>query len=89
MDQPSAGARSRSILKSALILFAVIGGTIALGVLYLAYLTPDLDVEMSGAGTTAMILGALFSFVVAGALMGLVFFSNRRGHDDDMARRGD
>ena len=89
MKKSAAGTRRISPLKSALILLTVIGGTVALGALYLARVVPGMDAEMSGAGTTAMVLAVLFSFVVGGGLMALIFFSNRRGYDDNLARRED
>lgn len=38
--------------------------------------------EISLAGWLAMALGALFSLALGIGLMALVFFSNRRGYDD-------
>ena len=81
--------RGMSRRKQALILTVVIGGTIAFAVWFLAYLAPDTGAEMSGHGTTAMVLGIFFSLVVGGGLMALVFFSNRRGYDENLARRDD
>jgi hypothetical protein len=37
---------------------------------------------LNGAGTTALILGAIGSLILGGCLMALVFFSARRGYDD-------
>jgi len=37
---------------------------------------------LSGPGTIAMILGGLFTIVIGGGLMGLIFYSSRRGYDD-------
>lgn len=42
------------------------------------------EVEMSGAGIAALILGSLFTLALGGGLMFLVFNSSRRGHDDDV-----
>ena len=79
-----------SPLKSAIILIAVIGGTIAFGVLFYGYIVPDTgDTALSGHGMTALILGVTFSIIVGVGLMLLVFLSNRRGYDDDLARRQD
>jgi Na+/H+ antiporter NhaC len=44
--------------------------------------TDDLPSGMSGAGTIAMIVGGLFTIVVGGGLMGLIFYSSRHGYDD-------
>ncbi len=40
------------------------------------------DVQISVAGTLAMILGALGALALGGVLMALLFISNRRGFDD-------
>lgn len=45
-------------------------------------------VEMSGHGITALIAGVVLSLVVGGGLMALVFFSARRGYDEDAGKRG-
>jgi hypothetical protein len=37
---------------------------------------------LNGAGTTALIIGAIGSLILGGGLMALVFFSARRGYDD-------
>jgi hypothetical protein len=44
--------------------------------------TDDLPSDMSGGGTIAMIFGGLFTIVLGGGLMGLIFYSSRRGYDD-------
>lgn len=40
------------------------------------------DVEMSAHGYVAMALGILFSLLIGAGLMGLVFYSHRRGYDE-------
>ena len=75
-------------LKSALIIAVVLGGTIAFAVWLFGYIAPDTgDTEMSGHGTTAMVIGIVFSVIVGVGLMGLVFLSNRRGYDENLPRR--
>ena len=44
--------------------------------------TDDLASGMSDAGTIAMIFGGLFTIVIGAGLMGLIFYSSRRGYDD-------
>jgi len=44
--------------------------------------TDDLAAGVSGPGTLAMIFGVLFTLVVGCGLMGLIFYSSRRGYDD-------
>ena len=43
-------------------------------------------VEISGHGYAAMTLGIVFSLVVGVGLMGLVFYSARKGYDDPAER---
>jgi hypothetical protein len=45
------------------------------------------DVQMSGHGWAAMALGILFSFIVGIGLMGLVFYSSRKGYDEPRTSR--
>lgn len=40
------------------------------------------DVEMSIQGVAALVLGALFSLLLGGGLMALMFYSSRHGHDE-------
>ena len=40
------------------------------------------DVQMDASGYIAMILGGLAAFAVGAGLMGLVFWSNRKGFDE-------
>ncbi|MEM7023500.1 MAG: hypothetical protein AAF637_13045 [Pseudomonadota bacterium] len=44
------------------------------------------DVEISNHGLIALGLGAGVTFVLGAGLMALVFFSNRRGYDDQAHR---
>ena len=44
--------------------------------------TDDLASGVSGPGTIAMIFGVLFTIVVGVGLMGLIFYSSRRGYDE-------
>lgn len=45
------------------------------------------EVEVSGHGILALVLGAGLSLAMGAGLMFLVFFSSRRGHDDEAGRR--
>ncbi len=40
------------------------------------------DVQIGIHGLIALILGAVFSLILGGGLMALVFYSHRHGHDD-------
>jgi len=39
------------------------------------------DVAISPAGMRALVLGVVFSMLVGGGLMALLFYSNRKGYD--------
>jgi hypothetical protein len=41
-----------------------------------------IDAKMSGHGWAALILGIVFSCILGFGLMGLMFFSSRRGYDE-------
>jgi hypothetical protein len=47
------------------------------------------DVEISRHGLIALGLGAVATFALGAGLMALVFFSNRRGYDDQAYRPDD
>lgn len=47
------------------------------------------EVEISRHGWIALTLGTVFTFLVGAGLMGLVFFSHRRGYDDRVNRPDD
>jgi uncharacterized BrkB/YihY/UPF0761 family membrane protein len=51
--------------------------------------TDDLAAGVSGPGTIAMIFGVLFTMVVGIGLMGLIFYSSRRGYDEQPTREPD
>ncbi|MBT5812586.1 MAG: hypothetical protein HOI19_19605, partial [Rhodospirillaceae bacterium] len=42
------------------------------------------DVAISWHGVVAMVLGVVLSFLVGAGLMALVFYSNRKGFDDEV-----
>jgi len=44
------------------------------------------DVDISLHGVLALTLGSVLSLALGGGLMFLVFYSNRRGHDDEHHR---
>jgi hypothetical protein len=44
------------------------------------------DIDIGFHGTLAVILGAGASLVIGGGLMALIFFSSRRGYDDEVGR---
>lgn len=47
------------------------------------------DVQMSGHAWAAMILGVVFSLALGLGLMGLVFYSSRKGYDQPAEREID
>lgn len=70
---------------SALFLIVTLGAMLA-GALYLAIevWAAYEEVEISSAGTLFMVLGVVLSLAVGGGLMALVFYSRRKGFDDDV-----
>lgn len=84
---PHGATTPMSPTKTALILVASIGGTVAGLVAFLWYAMPATDTVVSGHGTTAMVLGVAFSLIVGIGLMALVFYSSRLGYDEDVTIR--
>jgi Na+/H+ antiporter NhaC len=72
--QLSAGAWIALVVMIGLLVMAIIGVSVS-G-------TDDMAAGVSSSGTTAMIFGGLFTIVVGAGLMGLIFYSSRRGYDD-------
>jgi hypothetical protein len=58
------------------VLVVVVGGV------YYDSGTDELAAGVSGPGYLAMTFGVLFTIVVGAGLMGLIFYSSRRGYDD-------
>jgi hypothetical protein len=57
-------------------------GLAAMGVAWQAW-NAMADVQIGASGIVAMILGAVGALALGGALMALLFISNRRGFDDE------
>ena len=64
------------------LLIAVLGILLAVSIWFAATVFSGTEAEITGHGWFAMALGAIFSILVGGGLMALVFFSSRRGYDD-------
>lgn len=73
---------SRTALTVA-VLAAVLVASLLAGI-YLWWSLSDVDISLHG--LIAMTLGCLLSLALGGGLMFLVFYSNRRGHDDEHHR---
>jgi len=70
------------------ILILVLGGLLAAAVHGAAAVWTAIgEIEPSGHGLAALLLGALVSLALGSGLMFLVFYSSRHGHDDDAADR--
>jgi hypothetical protein len=70
------------VLVGILLLLAVA----ALSFAVIGWNTTDTGVKMSGHVHSAMLLGIFFSLAVGIGLMALVFFSSRKGFDDEASR---
>jgi hypothetical protein len=76
---PSPGAG----VKGATVTIIVLLGLLLAAVLVMLWAWREMgEVEISGHGLIALALGAVASLIVGAGLMGLVFFSHRRGYDD-------
>jgi formate hydrogenlyase subunit 3/multisubunit Na+/H+ antiporter MnhD subunit len=73
----SAGAWIAIVALVVLLVLAIVG------VYYSG--TDDLAAGVSGPGLMAMTFGVLFTIAVGAGLMGLIFYSSRRGYDDPPA----
>ena len=74
LRQLSVSARIAILVLIGLLFMAIVGVSLS-G-------TDDLASGVSGPGTIAMILGVVFTIVIGAGLMGLIFYSSRRGYDD-------
>jgi uncharacterized BrkB/YihY/UPF0761 family membrane protein len=72
--QLSVGAWIAIVILIGLLVAAIVGVTMS-G-------TDDLAAGVSGPGTIAMVFGVLFTLAVGVGLMGLIFYSSRRGYDE-------
>lgn len=68
-----------------LVLLAILGAITFWGVRMAGSME---GVEISGHGTAALIIGVVLTVAVGFALMGLLFLSNRSGHDDSVYGHG-
>jgi hypothetical protein len=74
-------------VKSATLTIVVLLGLLLAAVLVMLWAWQEMgEVEISRHGMIALALGAVASLIVGGGLMGLVFFSHRRGYDDKAHR---
>ena len=67
-----------------LVVFGGLFLTALIGSLFLWWSTGGLAISLHG--LIALSLACLFCFLLGGGLMFLVFYSSRRGHDDDHHR---
>lgn len=69
-------------MKTILILLAFLAALA--GAFYASYSVWNLtgEAEMGGHGIAALILGIVFTFALGAGLMALVFYSNRKGYDE-------
>ena len=74
-----------TVTRRALLLIASLGLLLILSVLYASYVWFGMgDVAISWHGITALVLGVVLSFLVGAGLMALVFYSSRKGFDDEV-----
>lgn len=67
---------------------AICAGILVLVFIALVLLVSFVDLGLSGHGLTAMFIGALATIALTMVLMGLLFMSDRGGHDADIHAAG-
>lgn len=65
------------------LLALVLGGLLIAAAVMSARLWLSMDNAVGAHGWAALIIGAVLTFVVGAGLMALVFYSSRRGYDED------
>jgi hypothetical protein len=70
------------LMKTILVILALLGFFSAAAALAVYGWQATADVEMSIHGYVAMGLGIIFTIVVGGGLMALMFYSSRHGYDE-------
>lgn len=65
------------------LLGGVLGAILVFAIMLSARLWMSMDNDVGGHGWAALVIGAVLTFVVGAGLMALVFFSSRRGYDED------
>jgi hypothetical protein len=76
-------AADKDIAVKLTLLVAALGGILLAAVLLSVRGWFGMDAQMTGHGWLAMGLGVVLSIIVGAGLMALVFFSSRRGYDDE------
>lgn len=66
-----------------LLLIVSLGGMLVVALIWAGWVWMSLGaVDLGANGVIAMVLGIVFSLLVGGGLMALVFYSARHGYDD-------
>lgn len=75
-------------MKQTVLLILVLGAFLAAAVwgAWGIWFHEGADADIGFHGTLALVLGAGASLIIGGGLMALVFFSSRRGYDDEAGR---
>jgi len=82
MVKPSAGESKRAPLgATGWIAIAAMGIVLGAAIWFAFWGWNLTDAEIDTNGKIALVLGAVFSMLVGGGLMALLFWSNRKGYD--------
>jgi hypothetical protein len=79
--RPAAAAKDIAVKLTLLVV--ALGGILIAAILLSVRVWFGMDAQMTGHGWFAMGLGVVLSIIVGAGLMALVFFSSRRGYDDE------
>jgi uncharacterized membrane protein YiaA len=66
---------------SRIVVFVIVGVLLLGAAVWAIRIWNSVDTQMSGHGYLAMSLGIIFTVALGVGLMGLVFYSSRKGHD--------
>ena len=80
-DERNQNSTPRPIGVGGWVAIAAMGVVLGLAIWFAFWGWNLTDAEMSANGRIALVLGAVFSMVIGGGLMALLFWSNRKGYD--------
>jgi hypothetical protein len=80
-DDGNPQSKPRAIGAGGWIAIAAMGVVLGLAIWFAFWGWNLTDAVLTANGRVALVLGAVFSMVIGGGLMALLFYSNRKGYD--------